>query len=1000
MSKVRFIVFAMLALLLSLPFAQTSHAQTPDTATLTGAVVDATHALVAGARISVTNLQTGLQRGATSDREGKFSIGGLPVAGMYNVSALKIGFAETHVGTVTFAGGSTVEISLKLTVAGGNTEVSVIGGAGDVRVDQPQLGIHLEAAQIEETPLPNERITYLPLLSAANRPAINQGDIFMDQNLFTTNGAGRRQTWFEVDGVSGNDSWGRQTIFTNIPESAVQEMTVLTNSFSAEYGASTGSVVNIVTKSGAEKLHGNVLGNWRPVTPEASLEGFNNANATSGNEITSDRLVQESAAISGPMRFSPRTQFFVAFEHSDEDKGSPVTSALDPVVFQGVYHDWMGFARLDHRFSDRHNGFFKLNADAYFDTNPNGIVGGATLPTVARTFHRRTYTGELGDTFVLSPHLLNSARAQLQLASPITEFDPVVYGTQFVTTITGLPTFTTGTSQNALLMNRQYEGSDMLTATFGRHQLNVGGDVVFVHTGGNSKEFGGPIYLGKFTYNNCPGPGGAPTPAQIEAYCETTWIANIANVANYSQSFGNAAYTVNDAIWSLFAQEDFHASSKLTINAGLRYERQTFTDAQLDFAPRAGFVYDLFGQGRIVVRGGFGIYDSQIVDNDQANYALTGPTGVFTYTATPTQVGFPPSIAAAPIPAIPAGGILPLRSLYLRPGLASYYNQFFPTSTLIGYPNKLLNPYSEQYTASIEQRLGNNWVLSVDYVGTHQLRNVRPLDVDPPSSYIRTSQTLPGSAAANVRTAQQANCTRPYWIAFYLQNGVACDPVKNAGVTPPYSVIQSDVNDGYLHYNALNINIHHIFSQRFETLLSYTWSHTQDNVDPDATSQNPNDPLQAGHAEYGNALYDQRHRAVLSGFYIAPLQIHIGGVTSLAGGLPYNLITGVTNSGDTGATTDRPVINGVVVGRNTGRGTPIFSVDPFVSRAFPLYHERVKLDLRAEAFNALNHANFVTFNGTYGSTNSVAPATLGSPSFGVTAQLPARSLQFSAKVSF
>ncbi len=55
-------------------------------------------------------------------------------------------------------------------------------------------------------------------MSAANRPAINQGDIFMDQNLFTTNGAGRRQTWFEVDGASGNDSWGRQTIFTNIPE--------------------------------------------------------------------------------------------------------------------------------------------------------------------------------------------------------------------------------------------------------------------------------------------------------------------------------------------------------------------------------------------------------------------------------------------------------------------------------------------------------------------------------------------------------------------------------------------------------------------------------------------------------------------------------------------------------------------------------------------------------------------------------------------------------------
>ena len=82
-----------------------------------------------------------------------------------------------------------------------------------VRADQPQLGIHLDSQQMEETPLPNRRITYLPLLNAANRPAINQGDVFMNEDLFTTNGAGRRQAWFEVDGATGNDSWGRQTIF-------------------------------------------------------------------------------------------------------------------------------------------------------------------------------------------------------------------------------------------------------------------------------------------------------------------------------------------------------------------------------------------------------------------------------------------------------------------------------------------------------------------------------------------------------------------------------------------------------------------------------------------------------------------------------------------------------------------------------------------------------------------------------------------------------------------
>jgi hypothetical protein len=971
----------------------TAFAQTPDTATVRGVVYDQTHAAVAGAQVHVINALSKLDRVTMSGKDGSFAIAGLPIAGDYDVTVTKPGFAEAHKEHIALAGGSTADISLELNVAGGTTNVTVLGAAGDVRTDEPQLGDRLETIQLEGTPLPNRRVTFLPLLNAANRPSINQGDIFMDQNLFTTNGAGRRQSWFEVDGSTGNDSWGRQTIFTNIPVSAVQEMTVLTNSFSTEYGASTGSVVNIVTKSGGEKYHGELLGLWRPTTPEAALAGFTPTNATTGNEVTNDKLVQESFALSGPVKFIDKTRFFLAAEHSDERKASPIASPLAPGSYEGVYHDWMGFLRLDHQFTEKNDGFLRANLDAFFDTNPNGIVGGSSLATVARIFRRRTYSLEFGDTAVLRPNLLNSARAQFQLASPITEFDPVVYGTQYVVAITGLATFTTGTSQSALLMNRQYQMSDTLSMTLGRHQIKFGGDAILAHTGGNSKEFGGPVYLGKFTYNTCAGPGAGSTTAQIEAYCEgPAYLNNIANVANYSQSFGNAVYTVNDALWSLFVQDDFHMNKALTLNAGLRYERQTFTDATLNFAPRVGFVYDLMGQGKLAVKGGFGIYYSQIVDNAQANYALTGPTGVFTYTATPGQPGFPTSVAAAPLPAFPAGGAVPLRSLYLRPGNSSYYDQFFPTSTLVGYPNKLLNPYSEQYTLSLEHKFARAWVLSVDYVGTHQLRNVRPLDVDAPASFIRTAQN-------QSRTANAANCTRPYWIYFYAKLGTACS-TTGSGTLPPYSVIQSDVNDGYLHYNALDVNVHHVFSRGFELLASYTWSHTTDNVDPDATSQNPNDPLMTGKAEYGNALYDQRNRFVLSGLYVAPFKIHIGGIATMAGGLPYNLTTGVTNSGDTGATTDRPVINGAVVGRNTGRGTPVYYVDPFLSREFPLYHERIKLDLRAEAFNVLNHANFVTFVGTYGNTNTVAPVTLGTPSFGVTAQLPARSLQFSGKVSF
>jgi len=128
-------------------------------------------------------------------------------------------------------------------------------------------------------------------------------------------------------------------------------------------------------------------------------------------------------------------------------------------------------------------------------------------------------------------------------------------------------------------------------------------------------------------------------------------------------------------------------------------------------------------------------------------------------------------------------------------------------------------------------------------------------------------------------------------------------------------------------------------------------------------------------------------------------KVQFGGVSTFGSGLPYNIVTGTTNSGNTGGTTDRPVINGVVIGRNAGRGHGQYSVDPFVARTFSMYHEAVRLDLRAEAFNVLNHANFVGYSGTYGN-GSNAGTGFGAALPGVTSQLPARSLQFVAKVSF
>ena len=189
-----------------------AYAQTPDTATIHGRVTDPSHAAVAQVQVKVTNALTNFERSVQTGENGDFNLAGLPIAGTYTITANKAGFAETKLENLALTGGTTAQVDLQMNVAAAQSQVTVTGAAGEVRTDSPQLGDTLDAHQIEETPLLNRRITYLPLLNAANRPAINQGDVFMNQICSPPTAPGRRQTWFEVDGGTDNDSWGRQTI--------------------------------------------------------------------------------------------------------------------------------------------------------------------------------------------------------------------------------------------------------------------------------------------------------------------------------------------------------------------------------------------------------------------------------------------------------------------------------------------------------------------------------------------------------------------------------------------------------------------------------------------------------------------------------------------------------------------------------------------------------------------------------------------------------------------
>ncbi len=499
--------------------------------------------------------------------------------------------------------------------------------------------------------------------------------------------------------------------------------------------------------------------------------------------------------------------------------------------------------------------------------------------------------------------------------------------------------------------------------------IKLGGDVEYSSSGGTGQEFGTGFVLGQFTFSTASTivlNGQTVANPAINPLIPTSALP-LAAAVRFTQSFGNANYNVKQYNWSLFAQDDWHVTRDLTLNLGLRYERQTFTDDTNNFAPRLGFAYNVLGDNKTVVRGSYGIYYSQLRANLGAQFNLGGPTGVFTFTATPGQFGFPTSLAA--LPNFPAGATLPARDIVIRPGRAAYYSQFFDVSKLRGYPDKLLNPFTQQGTFGVERDLGGNYFLKVDYVRAHTQDIDRALDLNAPNTFIPSGTT----AATLNRSATAANATRPIL------------PVNNG-----YRRIQVVVNEGVSDYNGLQINLEKRFSRRLSFLASYTLSKTTNTVEPDAGNGDPQDVTRLGEFERGLSLLDQRHRFVLSGYYQLPYGFSIGGVQTAASGRPYAITAGTDVNGD-GSTADRPFDSstGTFLPRNSGKGTPTYSTDVFGQKSFS-FGEKFRLELRAEVFNVFNHRNIYGRNGTYGNNG------LG----GIANTEPSREFQFQARFRF
>ena len=950
-------------------------AQSPNTAAVTVVVTDQSGAVVPDASISIANTMTGATRNTASGGDGLATITGLSLTGTYVITVTKTGFANERVADVALRGNETATIRVRLMATGGTSEVTVYGTAGGVRADA-ELGTRFDADRIDETPVLGRKITALPLESAAFRPAKGTGDLFLNAVYSVTGAGGRRQTDFIVDGATGDDPWGRQTMFATLPLGAVEEMDVQSRAFSAEFGWTSSTAINIVTKSGTNITQGEALflgrpGGLQPTTFSAANQCPSSVPTcvppTKNGSVAAiippdipDVLDQGSFALGGAL-VQNKTHYFLAADYTHQDRTASITSPLSPVpTIVGHYHQVLVDGRLDHQLTAGTSLMARVNVDRFADDNPQDAVSGNVLPSAGRQFARRTSTGQLSATSIVSETLLNEARFEYLYGNPITAFDPLSPSTQF--TRAGSAPFTEGESRYAHVYSKQAQLSDTLSWTSGRHLLRVGGSAANSISGGDGTEFGSAYVLGQFTVN----PNTTAGPDQL----------TLADMTRYQQSFnlGIGTYQLSQWLYTAFAQDKVRASDDLTFDLGLRYDRQTFSDGKLNFAPRVGFGWHPGGDSRTAVRGGYGVYYTQLRANIDANFELGGPLGIFTYSAVPGQTGFPTCLSCTPVPydQNSAAATLPARNITIRPGMASYYSQFFDVSKLPGYASAtFVNPKSQVGSIGIERELRSGLMLSVDYVKQHWTGLDETVDLNAPSLFVRT-------APGQVRSVAAADLTRPIV------------PV-NGG----YRQINVVENLGLADYDGLQTALRWRTARLFLS-VSYTLSKATNTTEPDGNGAGPNDYNQLGEQERGPSLLDQRHRAVITVSYKLPYGLGAGVVEQLASARPFNAVTGVDNNGD-GLDNDRPVIDGQVVGRDAFRGTPTYDTDLFAEERLAL--GRRSVTLRLEVFNLFNNANVLGRNGTYG--NGATPlSTFGQASPGLSSIDPARMVQAMVRFGF
>ncbi|OLB38852.1 MAG: hypothetical protein AUH11_05690 [Acidobacteria bacterium 13_2_20CM_57_17] len=988
-------------------------AQATASATIQGTVTDKSGAVVSGAQVVAKNKATDVSRAATTSDDGYYKFELLPV-GTYTVTVSRAGFG-TVAQTIETLIGQTATVNAQLSPGATSEVIEVTSEAPLVDQLKTSVSQNITPSEVEELPLLGRDVANLAYLAPGVKATDSYDPTKNRYAILSVNGQSGRNVNVTVNGVDNKDNTVGGPVM-QLPLEAVQEFVISTQRFSAANGRSEGAAINMITKSGTNKYHGSAFGFFRE--QQFNAENFYEKQPGGQKGPYSRQFFGGSAG--GPIAKDKLFGFF-AFErqreHTSISEDSLALSQLQTAQAAGLaaqpsaiiprpFFENRYNGRLDYRFNDRETAYVSYTSQANDSLNDQSTQTGDLTEGNFTKNHLQAANFTLNS--VLSNSLVNSFLVGYQY------WNNVIDSTIKVPLVT-FPDASFGTNGNVPQQSyqRKFQFRDDITKTYGRHTLGAGVDYIY-----------NPRLGGFFESNSTLEVDFKDDPTLILSHpmtcgpnknqdCYPNGFATPGAVIGMSASAGNPYFDMPGGTkqLGLFFQDDWKATSRLTLNLGVRWDKdfnlvgasaiaksRTYLellainnpyavlshDDNHDFSPRVGFAYDLTGHAKHILRGGYGLYFGNIFQNiplfmiQQANPTIY--QGLFSLT-TPTDTVPGTGIALGnwrygvdPNPTIPP----PLTSLVSG-----------ATGRLMD--PKYRNPVSQQFNFGYQWAATKNSVVEIEYVHELGLHENKTVNINPHIAVLGVD------SSGNPTIVSDA---RPLSAAFAA-----------AGV-PDLGRVMDEQSVNRSRYDGLNLSYRQHMTKHFSLNANYTLSRAMgwgvESGSPDATSSfrnYPHDPLNIWDPrDFGPTDNDERHHTSLSGIVQLPAGFQLAPIISYGSARPYDLRSGfdvldrgsgysrpviVPNSAPTNYTAISDAATALAclaaatchqVGYDTVRGDPFFQMDMRIAKNIRV-REGWNLQLIFQAFDLTNKTNFGSnFHNTNTSGSFMKPEGFINPS--------------------